>query len=112
MDETDKIIDLKNFEEYKVEENNNFYKLITAFHSSQIRKGHEYEKIIKIKKNNEWQIILYAIYNEFSKEQEMITPLSGVEIECIKLLIKDNHKAKKDFEFYLNKIEQVIDKIK
>lgn len=112
MDEIDKCIDLKNFLEYVVEENNNYYKLITGFKSSQSKNDQGYEKVIQIKKNNEWSIIFYAIYNNSTKEQEMFVKLTGIEIECVKKLIKDNIKAIKDFEFYINKVEQTFDKIK
>lgn len=111
MDEIDKIINLTDFEEYVIEETNSFYK-ISGFISKQSKIENGYEKVIKIRKNDKWYVIFYAIYNNETKEQEMVNQLLDPEIENIKLLIKQNKLAIRDFEFYIKELNQAFEKSK
>lgn len=98
---------LFNFEEYSAKLEDDNMEKFSGFYSIQFKKDNKYEKIIKIKNNNEWSILYYCIYykdnDEIIIDSEMCKSLSDIEIETISNYIKKSARCVEDLDLYLNR---------
>lgn len=96
-----------NFEEYTDKKEEYSKNKISGFYSTQFKNKDKYEKVIKIKMDNEWKTIYYCIYyknnNSVVIDNEMFMQIKEEDIQEILKFIKRNKRNLEDFKLYIER---------